>query len=113
MRRQIRWRRALGQSLAEGALRALAPRPLPIEELEIIRALGPFLADLVRAGTDLVRRLRLQVCEALETCPVRVFFADLGRLVLFFHAPRAGICRVDSWSQGVRCCFTLITLVDG
>ena len=70
MRRQIRWRRALGQSLAEGALRALAPRPLPIQELKIIRALGPFLAHFVRARTDLVRRLRLQVCEALETRPV-------------------------------------------
>ena len=107
MRRQIRWRRALGQSLAEGALRALAPRPLPIEELEIIRALGPFLAHLVRARTDLVRRLRLQVCEALEARPVRVFFADLGGLVLFFHAPCASVCRVGTWSQGERCCIQL------
>jgi len=73
-------------------MRALVPtRGLAVQEFEIVRALGPFLPQLVGTGADLFRGLRLHAGEAADVRPVRVLFTDLLRTVLIFHTLSCGV----------------------
>ena len=54
-------------------MRALVPTlRLAVQEFEIVRALRPFLPELVGSGTNLLRGLRLHAGEASDVRPVRV-----------------------------------------
>ena len=75
--------------------------PSVIQELQVVGALSPLLAQFVSTWSYLLSGLCLHRLEALQTRPIRLIFVLFSRSVFLLHAHSRCIQRVRARSQSL------------